>query len=271
MMNSIRFTDWQGRLTCLYPFRGPAQNFHFRESAFLIAGVRADGFPIAEEDQENIYKLGNMMNPAGVVAKELVLQQQRVFGNHGSYCRIPQDYRYTICANSTYLPTTCLQSIEADISPILISIGRAFHVLEKDLYSLRLYRQCVCPSRKIVVTTGDIIGRNDAGSGEIIHEQIMFSHRTVNAEHPFEYIARRCVIYMDDASQCRYFTQGYPAQYEAHPLTKDLKIIPAAHACSELTCVVLGQDVIEHSAPPANTGDKFVLLDRARAYPPRRG
>jgi len=128
MMKNITFTDWQGRLTTLYNLDGTALQFFFRECASLLAGVRQDGSPAAVQNPLNIDRVNNLLHPDGVSAKELALQEQRIFGNHGTYCTNAGIYSFALCDDEMYLPTTFLQVIAVHVPPILAAIGRVFDV-----------------------------------------------------------------------------------------------------------------------------------------------
>jgi len=277
MMNAARFNDWQGRLTCLYSYTGPPQNIAFGECASLISGVGADGAPAAIENPASIATLLHLLHPNGVVAGELRLQDQRVYGNHGTYCVGPGVYSYELSNNRRNLPSNAFRDIAALGPPILQEVGREYMQGNPQMYALRMFRLCRCPRRRIVICTGDLARRFlpsqvPGGAGTYIYEQILFFMRSPDDDNVFEYVARAGTVAAPDANLCRHFTQTVPPQYTVQPITPASLFLPTTHACSLADCVATAMGNIIHEPPEdEETGDVFLILDSARAFPPRKG
>jgi len=277
MMNAARFNDWQGRLTCLYNYFGPTPNISYRESASLISGVREDGTPRAAYGPGSAAALNLLLHPAGVVAGELRLQEQRVFGNHGRYCIGPDVYSYELSYDRRYLPPNAFYDIPELAPPILHAVGREYIPGNPQIYALRLLRSCRCPLRRIVICTGDIVRSCitppvPEGASEYVYAQILFFMRSPNGNDVLEYIARSGNVSAPDANLCRFFTQEVPPQYTVGTITPTSFFLTTVHACSTMDCIATDLGNIIHDAPEGEgVGDRFLILDSARAFPPRKG
>jgi len=274
MMNAIRFNDWQGRLTGLYNLHGNTQNITFRECASLLSGVREDGSPVALPTAEVTASLAALLEPGGVVANELRLQEQYVYGHHGTYCVGPNTFSFNLNTNGRDLPGYAFRNIPVNAPPILLALNRDYDPHHPSRYSLRLTRTCKCPRRKRTMSTGDIVRHfgplptlEDAPP---IFDQILFFMRDPVDAEVLEYVGKRGTVSVPDINECRYFTPIIPPQYVTNVISPITEFIPTTHACSEQDCYTTAVGNIIHTLD--NEGaDRFLLLDTARAFPPRKG
>jgi len=274
MMNAMRFNDWQGRLTGLYNIGAPTLQLPFRECASLLSGVRDNGSPAAIEDAASIASIAQLLHPAGVVAKELRLQEQHVYGYHGIYCNDADAYTFQLSPKRTALPSHAFGNIAENAPPILAALGQPFDADNQARYALRIIRSCRCPRRKIVITTGDIAVKQAPQpapeNAPPTYEQMLFFIHDPAENNSFRYVARPGTVSIPDENLRRYFTPTVPFTYSLELITAESTFIATVHACAEEDCVTSVLGNIIHSLTE-NGADRFLLLESSSAFPPRKG
>jgi len=265
-MNALRFNDWQGRLTSLYNSAGDATDVPFHEAACLLTGVRDDGYPAVPPSAHNQARILLLLDPNGVVAKELYLQGQRIYGNHGTYCSIPDVYSFRAVESRANIPAPNFFDTVTQARDILVALGRPYDASIPSRYTLKIARSCLCPHRKVIITSGDLAYHDSDDS----YEQIVFFCGVPDEQGEFEYIARRGAVGQIANSPSRIFTNYHPVSYVIRRVKRESTFITTNHACFLLNCSIDDNRLINHSEP-VDGEDKFVLLDGTRAFPPRKG
>jgi len=274
MMNAMRFNDWQGRLTSLFNIGAPNQqlpfNIPFNECASLISGVRNNGLPVAIPNAASIATLAQLLHPGGVVARELRMQQQFVYGFHGVYCNDANADTFQLSTNLRGIPSIAFGNIQEQAPPILETLGQPFDIDNQQRYALRILRSCRCPRRRIVITSGDIVEEHAPENSPPSFVQILFFIRDANANDIFRYAARRGTVSNPDINLRRYFTPTIPFIYTFELINGESKFISAMHACAEEDCRTSDLGNVIHRLQ-ANGANRFLLLDSSSAFPPRKG
>jgi len=274
MMNAMRFNDWQGRLTGLYNVNAPNQNLPFNECASLISGVRNNGLPVSVPDPATIASLTQLLHPGGVVARELRMQKQFIYGYHGIHCNDANADTFQLSTNLSAIPAIAFGNIPGHAPPILATLGHDFDADNQRRYALRILRSCRCPRRKIVTTSGDIAKKRASPpapeDSPPIYEQILFFIRDAAEDNTFRYVARRGTVSNPDLNLRRYFTPTLPFIYTMELITGESEFIAAVHACAEEDCRTSELGNIIHRLE-ANGADRFLLLESSSAFPPRKG